>query len=82
MQSDLLFGSPSVAECAIPVLDAGPTSIIDWGGHLWFTLSNKGLLGEYKIPKRSGPAGLPVGEDGALWFTEYTANKIARVAVG
>ena len=27
----------------------------------------------------SGPAGITLGPDGNLWFTEYIANKIGRI---
>src|SRR5437016_5128718 len=30
----------------------------------------------------SQPEGIPTGPDGALWFTEYAADKIGRVTVG
>jgi virginiamycin B lyase len=34
---------------------------------------------ELEIPNNAGSGGLTSGPDGALWFTEYFDNKIARV---
>ena len=35
---------------------------------------------EYDVPtSSSGPYGIAAGPDGALWFTEYYANKIGRI---
>jgi virginiamycin B lyase len=36
---------------------------------------------EFPIPSHPGgqPEGITVGPDGALWFTEYTGNKIGRI---
>ncbi len=38
-------------------------------------------LTEYATPTASSsPEGITVGPDGALWFTEFTANKIGRIS--
>ena len=38
---------------------------------------------EYPIPTaNSGPRGIALGPDGALWFTEYIANRVGRIAPG
>jgi streptogramin lyase len=35
---------------------------------------------EYKVPTAmSQPAGIAAGPDGALWFTEFSANQIGRI---
>ncbi len=44
IEAQLMSGYPSIGEYLIPVKDAGPTSIVSWGGRLWFTESNKGML--------------------------------------
>ena len=48
-------------------------------------LENRSLLSgmtEYPIPtSSSGPEGIVAGPDGALWFTERSANKIGRISV-
>ncbi len=39
-------------------------------------------IAEYPIPTaNSGPNGMAVGSDGALWFVETTGNKIGRITV-
>ena len=36
---------------------------------------------EYTLPmKKSGPYGITVGPDGALWFTENAGNRIGRIS--
>ena len=102
IEAQLMSGYPSIGEYLIPVKDAGPTSIVSWGGRLWFTGSNKGMLESldpfakgvretqatgaaapgfkvFKVPGHSRPQTLAEGPDGALWFTEYAANKIGRI---
>ena len=40
---------------------------------------------EFPIPapeQSSDPQGIASGPDGALWFTEYEANKIGRITTG
>jgi virginiamycin B lyase len=39
---------------------------------------------EYPIPSHPGgtPAGITTGPDGAVWFTEYTGNRIGRITTG
>ncbi len=38
---------------------------------------------EYAVPTdSSNPHGIAVGPDGALWFTEYSGNKIGRITTG
>ncbi|HVP75588.1 MAG TPA: hypothetical protein VMS63_06165 [Gaiellaceae bacterium] len=44
IEAQLMSSFPSIGEYLIPVKDAGPTSIVSWGGRLWFTESNKGML--------------------------------------
>src|SRR5579871_4206064 len=37
-------------------------------------------IGEFALPDaRSYPQGIALGPDGALWFTEWSAQKIARI---
>lgn len=37
-------------------------------------------INEYKLPMdKSGPYGITVGPDGAMWFTESRGNKIGRI---
>jgi len=38
---------------------------------------------EFAVPTASsGPSGIAAGPDGALWFTELSANKIGRITTG
>lgn len=37
-------------------------------------------INEYKLPMdKSGPYGITVGPNGAMWFTESRGNKIGRI---
>jgi hypothetical protein len=41
------------------------------------------ITAQYPIPTAgSGPNGIVAGPDGALWFTEYSGNKIGRITTG
>jgi virginiamycin B lyase len=41
-----------------------------------------GFMTEYAVPTAaSGPLGITLGPDGALWFTEALASKIGRITV-
>lgn len=95
IEAQLMSGYPSIGEYLIPVKDAGPTSIVSWGGRLWFTESNvtyndssvgvitNGKISETEIQNGGrNPNSLVVGPGGQIFVTEYTANKIGRVAVG
>jgi len=44
IEAQLMSTFPHIGEYLIPVKDAGPTSIVSWGGRLWFTESNKGMI--------------------------------------
>ncbi|MBC5825710.1 MAG: hypothetical protein GIW99_05460 [Candidatus Eremiobacteraeota bacterium] len=37
---------------------------------------------EFGLPNNAGPLDIATGSDGALWFTEETANKIGRMGTG
>jgi streptogramin lyase len=40
------------------------------------------VITEFPIPTPdSGPEGIALGPDGAIWFTENTGNKIGRLPV-
>src|SRR6266542_5264972 len=42
-----------------------------------------GTIKEFPIPQASsGPTSITPGSDGLLWFTESSANKVARITVG
>ncbi len=59
---------------------------------LWFTgfdddriarITTAGVVTEFLIPSANcGPLGIAAGPDGALWFTEFQASKIGRLAIG
>jgi len=49
LEVQLMSGYPHIGEFVIPVKDSGPTSIVEWGNRLWFTESNKGMLGSLDI---------------------------------
>ena len=39
-----------------------------------------GVVTEFRVPTpTSQPAGVVAGPDGAVWFTEFTGNKIGRI---
>ena len=39
-------------------------------------------INEYTLPmKKSGPYGITVGHDGAIWFTENGGNRIGRISL-
>lgn len=49
----------------------------------WLTPSAALTITEYLTPtSNSSPSGITTGPDGALWFTEATANQIGRITVG
>lgn len=62
-------------------------------GNLWITQNGAtngiarlspsgGFITEFAIPTaNAGPLGITAGNDGAVWFTENTASKIARITV-
>src|SRR5271170_1273471 len=63
-----------------------------WSGHTrhllaaailalgWPAVGIAQTITEYAVPTaNSGPSGITVGPDGALWFTEGTGSKIGRV---
>ena len=77
----------TITEFAAPLagaIAAGPD------GNMWFIgddtigrITLTGTVTEFPIPTpNSGPTNIAAGFDGTLWFTETTANKIARVSLG
>ena len=42
-------------------------------------ITTAGVFTEYSVTTGSGPRGITAGPDGALWFTEHSANKIGRI---
>src|SRR5919108_734852 len=47
---------------------------------LWPAAAQSRLITEYPTPTGfSEPFGIAAGPDGALWFTEFVANKIGRI---
>jgi virginiamycin B lyase len=49
LEVQMMSGYPHLGEYLIPVKDAGPTSIVEWGSKLWFSEANKGMLGSLDI---------------------------------
>ncbi len=44
--------------------------------------AQSGSFTEFTVPTSgSGPKGIAAGSDGALWFTEFSANKIGRITI-
>jgi virginiamycin B lyase len=43
-------------------------------------VSTSGAFTEYTVPTpNSNPAGITAGPDGNLWFSEFNANKLAKI---
>jgi virginiamycin B lyase len=68
-------------------LGSDPSGIAASGAVLWFTLHGNDMIGRVttagsflsQFPTGGGPSGITFGQDGAVWFTETRANKIARM---
>ncbi len=80
----------SVTEFPLPHPESRPYSIVRGPDRaLWFTESNRGVIGritpsgdfkEFALPNAgSGPYGITLGADGNLWFTERFADTIAMM---
>jgi streptogramin lyase len=70
---------------------AGPGGIVVAGDTVWFTDPFNDRIGRLDVPSGristipvptadAGPLGLTMGPDGALWFTERVADKVARMS--
>ena len=78
----------AIAEFPLMPATAMPVSLVKSGGDLWIPeqtgnqliqMSTAGVPKSYPLPTANAfPAHIVVGPDGALWFTENIANKIAR----
>ena len=66
-----------------PILSAVITASAAGAPSSSVTFSPTPHVYEYQVPTASGrPGAIGVGPDGALWFTELSANKIGRVTTG
>jgi hypothetical protein len=45
-------------------------------------MTTTGRLTEFPLPSAGEPGEIVAGPDGAMWFTQFTANKIGRIEAG
>jgi virginiamycin B lyase len=78
-------GAP-VAHAITPYTPGDPA--IDASGNLWFASSDgtigkldpKGRLSKFTVPTEGAyPAGIAIGPDGKIWFTESASSRIGRL---
>jgi virginiamycin B lyase len=77
-------------EYAIPTANSSPQNIVAGASALYFTeeaadqigeLSTSAVITEFPLPTSNAkPLSITYGADGNLWFTEYGAAKIGKVA--
>jgi len=80
-------GKPAIKSFKVTGTYNTPLQIVSDGANLWFVLSNgaigqittAGVITVFPAPTLGSIAGITVGGDGALWFTEFQANKIGRI---
>lgn len=83
-------GHGDVVEYQVPGTDAGPNGQVLVHGIVWFTDPPGNRIGRldpatgqitmYPVPTPdSWPLGITAGPDGALWITERSADKVARM---
>jgi virginiamycin B lyase len=58
-------------------------------GNLWFTeelkigrLSTDGLIAEFTLPAGGRPAGIALGPDNEIWFTDSWNQRVGRISAG
>jgi virginiamycin B lyase len=83
----------AITEYELPVANRWPAGIAPGPvGAMWFTeyaanppqvgrITTDGQFTEFPLPLGSGPDGITVGFDGALWLTLNSAAKIGRITV-